>query len=135
MNDAAALSTGADGPYWSALLEGRLQLQRCAACKQWHWPAVWRCSHCGSWEQSWEDVSLRGKVYSWTRTWHAFAGIEHLAKPFVIAVVKLDGGGGARLVGIVDDNADVAIGDAVAGCVGETPYDGASIPALKWRRL
>lgn len=134
MSDATKLLTGADGPYWTALQEGRLQLQRCAACKAWHWPAVWRCSACGGWDQTWEDVAPKGEVFSWTRTWHAFGGLERIEKPFVIAVVKLDGGGGARLVGIVDDSGEVTIGQRVQGGVAQTAYANTSVPAFHWRR-
>lgn len=133
MSDAAQFTVGAERPYWEGLLDGKLRLQKCATCATWHWPAVWRCSACGSWEHAWADVAMHGEIYTWTRNWHAFGGIEDLAKPFVIAVVKLDGGGGARLVGIVDDNPSaVRIGASVTGHVATTPYAGSSVPAIRW---
>jgi uncharacterized OB-fold protein len=79
-------------------------------------------------------VPLQGRVYSWTRTWHDFGGLERLDKPFVIAVVQLDGGGNARLLGMVEGNAEVAIGDLVTGAIAETPWGEASVPAIRWRR-
>ena len=57
---------GADHPYWEALRDGRVSQQQCSDCQQWHWPAVYRCSHCGSWEQQWHEVEPRGRIYSWT---------------------------------------------------------------------
>ena len=79
---AIALSVGAEADYWDSLLAGELRLQRCAACKAWHWPAVFRCAGCGSWDHVWEQVGLTGKVYSWTRSWHPFGGLEAIEKPW-----------------------------------------------------
>lgn len=78
---------------------------------------------------------MRGKIYTWTRTWHGFGGLEALDKPFVSVVVALDGGGGARLMGILDgDTEGVAIGQAVVGGVAETPFGGEAVPAIRWKR-
>ena len=129
---AIALSVGAEADYWDSLLAGELRLQRCAACKAWHWPAVFRCAGCGSWDHVWEQVGLTGKVYSWTRSWHPFGGLEAIEKPFVIAVVQLDGGGGARLVGIMDDPGEVRIGQAVNGRITQTPLGAETVPSIRW---
>lgn len=129
---ATALSVGAEAEYWDGLLAGELRLQRCAACKTWHWPAVFRCAGCGSWEHIWEAAALTGKVYSWTRSWHPFGGLEAIEKPFVIAVVRLDGGGGARLIGIMDDSGDIHIGQPVSGRIMSTPFGGDTVPSIRW---
>lgn len=135
MSIASELATGAEAPFWQGLLDGKLALQRCKGCKSWHWPAVWRCSACGSWEHVWEDVAMRGEIYTWTRNWHPFGGLEALEKPFVIVVVKLDGAHGARLMGILDgETTDVAIGQKVTGRVAQTPYADRSVPAIRWSR-
>lgn len=129
---AAALSVGAESEYWDGLLAGELRLQRCAGCRAWHWPAVFRCAACGSWEHLWEPVALTGNVYSWTRNWHPFGGLEALEKPFVIAVVALGGGGGARLVGIMDDPGDVHIGQTVRGRITTTQFAADTVPSIRW---
>jgi uncharacterized OB-fold protein len=129
---AIALASGAEAEYWDGLLAGELRLQRCAACKSWHWPAVFRCAGCGSWDHVWEPVSLAGKVYSWTRSWHPFGGLEAIDKPFVIAVVQLDTGGQARLVGIMDDPGEVHIGLPVTGTITTTAFAGEDVPAIRW---
>ena len=128
-----ALATGADAPYWDGLLAGELRLQKCTGCNRWHWPAVWRCSDCGSWEHAWQGVEPSGKVYSWTRTWHAFGGLEGITKPFVIAVVELAAAGGARLTGIMDDPGKVEIGQSVSGMITSTPFGNSLVPAIRWR--
>lgn len=78
---------------------------------------------------------MRGEIYTWTRNWHSFGGLEALEKPFVIVVVKLDGADGARLMGILEgDTSDVAIGCKVTGRVGQTLYADRSVPAIRWSR-
>jgi uncharacterized OB-fold protein len=129
------LSEGADGPYWTALAQGALALPRCAGCGRWHWPAVWRCGDCGSWEHGWRETPMAGRIYSWTRTHHAFAGNEALDRPFVTVVVELPQAGGLRLTGVLDDDdtGAVAIGQSVVGSPSETPFGGLDIPTIRWR--
>ena len=55
-----------------------------------------------------------------------------LEKPFVIAVVQLKGGGGARLVGIMDDPGEVRIGQSVTGRTTTTIHAGEPVPAIRW---
>ena len=81
---------GAEGPYWDALAQGRLMLPRCDGCGKWHWPAVWRCGACGSWDHAWHEQPLAGTVFTWTRTHHRFAGTEGLDRPYATALVLLD---------------------------------------------
>lgn len=130
----ATESQGGDRRYWDALAEGRLELPRCAACGRWHWPAVWRCGDCGSWDHVWTERPLAGEVFTWTRTWHRFPGTEELPLPFVTAVVALPGLP-VRLAGIVEgDDSAIEIGTPVAGRIASTLAFGRSIPALRWRR-
>lgn len=133
--DAALMhATGADGPYWYALAEGRLELPRCTGCGRWHWPAVFRCGQCGSWESKWEPVEMRGRVFSWTRSWHAFGGSEGLGVPYVSLIVVLPQAGNRRVLGVLTgDDAALVIGATVIGEVSATPFEGQSIPALRWR--
>lgn len=127
-------STGADGPYWDGLASGRLMLPRCSGCSRWHWPAVWRCADCGSWDHEWQQVEPAGQVYSWTRNWHPFGGLESLSLPFLIGVVALEAAGGARLMGLVEEAAGpVKIGAPVTGTFATTVYAGRSVPAIHWR--
>ena len=126
---------GAEGRYWESLAEGRLELPRCRGCGQWHWPAVWRCGACGSWDHEWVEQAMTGTVFTWTRTWHPFGGTEGFAKPFVTALVTLDSVP-IRINGVVEgpDEA-IAIGQNVVGHVGRTPFQGSEIPAMRWRLM
>lgn len=122
-----------DAPYWAGLRQGRLLVQCCSGCGAWHWPAVWRCSTCGTWDPVWTEVPARGEIFSWTRTWHAFGG-SPLKPPFVIAVVSLSFAGGRRLVGnLVGPETGLRIGAPVMGEF--TSIDGTrqTVPVLRWR--
>ncbi len=129
--DVETLTTGADGPYWQGLAQGELRLPRCANCGAWHWPAVFRCASCGGWEMEWPVIEPRGTVYSWTRTWHEFPGLEGLAPPFISATVEIANAGGLRLMGLFTD-ADISIGLPVSGVFATTRCFEADIPALHW---
>jgi uncharacterized OB-fold protein len=120
--DAAARhATGADGPYWNALAEGKLVLPRCGGCGRWHWPAVHRCGACGTWDPAWQSVEMKGRVFSWTRTWHPFDGSEGIGVPYVSLIVALPQAGHRRVLGLLDgDDAGLAIGAAVSGRASET---------------
>ena len=124
---------GADGPYWSSLVAGRPELPRCEACGRWHWPAVFRCGECGSWDQRWHAATLQGTVFSWTRTWHPFAGSEGIGVPYVSLIGSLPAHGGLRLLGILKGEEDgLCIGAQVYGEVAETAFGEDRIPSLRW---
>lgn len=133
--DAASLhATGADGPYWNALAAGQLELPRCKACGRWHWPAVFRCGECGAWDMNWQPVEMRGRLFSWTRSWHAFGGSEGLGVPYVSLVVELPQAGDRRVLGVlIGDDAGLAIGADLLGEASATDCDGRSIPSLRWK--
>ena len=82
--------TEADQPYWDNLRAGRLTMQKCEACNNWQWPAVFRCTECGAWDPPWQDVKMEGTVFSWIRTFQNF-GLDYLPPPFVSVLVALDG--------------------------------------------
>jgi uncharacterized protein len=78
-------------PFWDATAEGRLVLQRCAACDQVVWYPRGICPGCGSSELEWIDASGRGVVYSFTIN-HRGTGPYERAGPYVLAYVELDEG-------------------------------------------
>jgi uncharacterized protein len=124
---------GADDRYWEALAEGHMELPRCAKCRRWRWPAPFRCGDCGSWEMDWNPVELRGRIFSWTRTWHRFGGTESLDLPYVSVLVELAEAGGVRLLGVLEgDTTNPAIGVPVSGRVDRTVAFDRAIPALRW---
>jgi uncharacterized OB-fold protein len=53
-------------PWWAALAEHRLLLQRCTSCATLRWAPRALCSTCGSFDRSWVEASGEGTVASWT---------------------------------------------------------------------
>lgn len=123
---------GPDEPYWTGLSQGRLTLPRCQVCGRWHWPAVSRCGACGSWAQEWRDVTLEGRLFTWTRTWHSFLGAEGLERPFVTAVIELPQAGNRRVLGLFEGR-EPRIGLDVVGAVRTTNVTDGELPVLIWR--
>lgn len=77
--------------YWRAAAEGRLVVQRCAACGAHRHPPTGACYRCRSLEWSWDEVPGTGRVY--TYTWAdrpAHPDLAHLGV-YNVAVVELDG--------------------------------------------
>ncbi len=132
--DYEALRTGpADAPYWQALSEGRLEMQKCQGCGKWTWPAVSRCGECGTWEPEWHAVELKGKLFSWTRTWHPFAGTEGIGTPYVTVLATLPQAGDRRLLGLYEGNESLlALDLPLVGRIATTRFGDQDIPAIRW---
>lgn len=67
-----------------------LRVQRCSACRTYYQPPVAVCSHCLSPELSFEEVSGRGRVFSFTEV---ASGARHPAFtercPYLLGLVEL----------------------------------------------
>lgn len=125
-----------DGPFWAALAAGELRMPRCLECDRWRWPPEWICPECHSEHLRWEAVPATGRVYSWTRTWHAFAPELAAHVPFVVVLVELPDAGGCRLLGLLvdDDGSEVRIGDPVMGVIQPPGPAMGGVAVLRWRR-
>ncbi|MDH3684244.1 MAG: zinc ribbon domain-containing protein, partial [Acidimicrobiia bacterium] len=53
-------------PFWDALADGRVLIQRCLQCDTWVYYPRARCSHCLSDSLEWTEVSGEGTVYTFT---------------------------------------------------------------------
>lgn len=101
MSDTAAMAdlpkprpvpTPVTRPFWDALRDGVIRLQRCDACGSWvHYPRS-RCSSCLSDDLSWHEVSGRGSVYTFSIARQPTAPPFADDVPQVITVVELDEG-------------------------------------------
>lgn len=102
-----------DAPYWRALAQGVLMIQRCADCGTVRHPPRPRCGHCASAAHRWESASGRGTVYSFTIVHHPANPELVDSVPYVVALIELDEG--PRLVSNVVgvDPEHVAIGQRV----------------------
>jgi uncharacterized OB-fold protein len=76
-------------PWWAAVREHRLTVQRCDGCGALRFPAVPICARCRSRGSGWREVSGRGTIASWIVTHHAFLPAYTDAVPYVVALVRL----------------------------------------------
>lgn len=84
--------------FWEAARRKELVIQRCDGCRAWrHYPQV-MCPACRSLEWSWERVSGRGKIHSYTVAHQAFHPHWADKVPYVVATIELEEG-----VRLVDD--------------------------------
>ena len=77
-------------PYWSALADGRFEIQHCLDCDGWSWPPVPIYAHCQSDNLEWKAPSGKGEIHSWVRLHRPiFPALKDLV-PFKIVDVRLD---------------------------------------------
>ena len=77
-------------PYWDALKEHRLLIQRCKECQRAYFYPRPFCPKCFSFNVEWFEASGRGKLYSFVINHRPAPGFG--PEPYVIAVVELDEG-------------------------------------------
>jgi hypothetical protein len=81
-----------DAQFWSALRDGELRIQRCAACRTLRHPPGPVCARCGATGREWVVAAGTGEVWSFTvihpPTLPAFAD----RTPYGAVVVRLDEG-------------------------------------------
>ncbi|MDO8277908.1 MAG: OB-fold domain-containing protein [Burkholderiaceae bacterium] len=90
---------GLSAPFQDGLREGRLMLQRCAACHRFQWGPEWICHRCHSFDVQWESVEPVGTLYSWTRIWHPTHPVLQARGPYLAAIVELPHADNVRVVG------------------------------------
>jgi len=92
-------------PYWDALKQRELRLQKCAGCGKVWYPPSPLCPACWSREFTWERLSGRGRVNSWV-VFHQsyFRGYDN-ELPYNVAEVGLEEGPRllTNLVGVKND--------------------------------
>jgi uncharacterized OB-fold protein len=95
-------ATAQTAPFFEALADGRLALQRCSGCGRVRNPVGPVCPSCGSESASWETLSGHGTVHSWIRYRRSYLPQFEPLMPYVVLCVTLDEG--ARIFGrLVDD--------------------------------
>ncbi|MGR8921485.1 MAG: Zn-ribbon domain-containing OB-fold protein [Gammaproteobacteria bacterium] len=100
-------------PYWDALTEHRLVVQRCAECGRLrHYPRP-LCDACYSFEHEWVELDRRGTIASWAVSHHPFHPAFKRDVPYVSLTVDMIDG--VRMHGrLVDARADeLAVGKTV----------------------
>jgi uncharacterized OB-fold protein len=76
-------------PFWEACQREELRMQRCTDCGHWRWTPAPLCTACQSARYSWEQLSGRGTVHTWTVVTHPVhpAAVERV--PYVVVEVQL----------------------------------------------
>jgi uncharacterized OB-fold protein len=112
--------------FWDGVAEGRLLLERCAACKTKRHPPSPMCAVCLSTEREAFESTGRGTVYSWIASHHPS---EPDAEPRIVALIDLDDG--LRLVANLQG---IALDDVRPGLPVEVFFaeiDGVMLPQFR----
>jgi uncharacterized OB-fold protein len=78
------------GPFWSALRDHRLSIQRCDDCGTFRFPPRPVCRVCRSTSSTWEDVHGTGHVASWVVTHHVTHPAFVPLLPYTVLFVELE---------------------------------------------
>lgn len=79
-------------PFWDALSEGELRIQRCTACGTLRHPPRPMCAHCRSFEAEWVRMSGHGTVFSYIVTHQPIHPALVDRVPFATVIVELEEG-------------------------------------------
>jgi uncharacterized OB-fold protein len=79
-------------PFWENAHKGKLSVQACEDCGDRHFPPTPVCPHCLSSRQSWQAVSGRGTLLSWTVFHRAYWPAFQHELPYAVCLVRLEEG-------------------------------------------
>lgn len=111
-------------PYWAGAAAGELRYRSCAACSAAIFFPRSICPACGTPEPDWAVSKGAGQVYACTTVHRAPPAFADKA-PYTILLVDLDEG--FRMMGGLDGDGDIAIGDRVTVTFRDGP-DGRPAP-------
>lgn len=111
-------------PFWAALGEHRIVVQRCSACERRRFPPMPACPYCGASGGVDVEIAGTGTVYSFVRAHRALTPAYADAVPYAVATIDLDGG--ARMFGRVIPPEACRIGLRVAPTFADHPGDDAA---------
>ena len=79
-------------PFWAALRERRIVVQRCGGCGTYRFPPEHGCAACGSLEATWTPVSGRATLWSWTIAHPPLLPYFAERAPWPVVIVQLEEG-------------------------------------------
>ena len=125
---------GLSAPFWNGLKDGKVLVQRCAACGEWQWGPEWICHDCHSMTLDWVEVMPEGRIFSWQRSWHPVSPVLAGAVPYLVVLVELPEAGNIRMLGnlLGDPTQDVQIGAPVKGVFEHRTSADHSFTLLQW---
>ena len=126
---------GLDAPYWQAVAEERLVMQRCQDCGAWQWGPEWICHQCHSTNLAFEEVPRIGRIYSFERVWHPVHPALREQGPYIVALVEIPDHDAARMVGnlLGDPRQDVYIGSPVQAVFEHHRDEDPPFTLVQWR--
>jgi uncharacterized protein len=126
---------GLSAPYWAALRQNRLLVQRCARCHIWQFGPEWLCHCCHAFDPEWTEVAPKGCIFSWERVWHPSHTVLKQHGPYLVVLVELLHAGGVRMVGnlLGDPMQVVTIGAEVEGTFEHHRDSVPPYSLLQWR--
>jgi len=142
VSDAAApmpkprpLPTPVSQPFWDALRDERVVLQRCDACDRWVYYPRARCPGCLSDQLTWTTVGGLGTVYTFTVAEQPTAPPFADEVPQLLAVVELTEGVRVSTTLVDVDPTGISVGLPVAPVFdhGTSDDDHGGITLLRFR--
>jgi uncharacterized protein len=116
-------------PFWDAVAEHRLVVQRCSGCGRWIWQPRPLCPACHSADLAWSDIGGDARVVSWTVLHPPVLTVWQDKLPFVLMLVELNDAPGVRMVGqLVDDAGTLLQTDGT-----KEGIDFDALVSLRWR--
>ena len=125
------LNDAATSPYWEAAARHELMLPRCDGCGLVFFSPRKHCPGCWSGDLSWQSMSGRGTVWTFTEVHVPFYDDTWADDvPYVVAVIELDEG--PRLLAnlVEPDMERLSIGDRVEVTF-EDRSEGVSLPVFR----
>jgi uncharacterized OB-fold protein len=118
-------------PYWEALRQRTLKLQRCKVCEKAWFPIGPACPHCLSSDFEWARMSGRGVLHNYVVYHKAWTPWFEQRVPYAVVQVELDEG--PRLT---TNLLDCPIGDIRIGMRVQAEYEDVTddITLLQFRR-
>ena len=92
-------------PYWQAAREHRLALPKCEDCQKFWFPPSRTCPHCLSANFSFQNVSGKGKIFSFVTFHRVYRPAFTNDVPYVVALIELDEGPRllSNIIGVTHD--------------------------------
>jgi uncharacterized protein len=124
---------GRDKEFWEALNRHQIVVQRCNSCGNLQMEPEWLCHKCRSFDRGWQEVSGRGRIYSWVRIWHPTPGALKDSCPYLVVLVELPDANNLRIAGnlLGDPHQEVEIGAPVEAVFEDHKERGYTL--LQWR--
>ena len=127
---------GTDQPYWDGAANHELRIQKCSGCGTYQFPPDEICATCQRFDPEWVAVKPTGRIFGWTRVWHAVGGLKE-AVPYLVVLVELDEAPGIRMLGNVvgDGMQELRVDQPVEAVFEDHEREGIAYTLVQWKAL